>query len=45
MSFPLEAAGIRLKGNYPKIKEFVVKIHSRPAYKKALEVGGPYDFA
>jgi glutathione S-transferase len=45
MSFPLEAAAARggsLDG-YPKIKAFLDRIHARPAYKKALERGGPYD--
>jgi len=45
MSFPLEAAAARggsLDG-YPKIKAFLERIHARPAYRKALERGGPYD--
>ncbi len=44
MSFPLEAAAARggsLDG-YPKIKAFLERIHARPAYRKALERGGPY---
>lgn len=28
---------------YPKIKAFLDRIHARPAYKRALERGGPYD--
>lgn len=44
MSFPMEAAAKRLGGNsYPRIKAFVDKIQARPAYKRALERGGPYD--
>lgn len=44
MSFPLEAAAARagLGESHPKLAEFVKRIHARPAYKKALERGGPY---
>ncbi|RUS97608.1 glutathione S-transferase [Dulcicalothrix desertica PCC 7102] len=47
MSFPLELLDAQLKQieNRPKIKEFVKRIHARPAYKRALERGGQYDFA
>lgn len=48
MSFPLEAAAQRAgltESAYPKLAGFVKKIHARPAYKKALERGGPYAFA
>ncbi len=46
MSFPLEASMMRLKSNdYPGIQKYVDKIHARSAYKKALENGGPYDYA
>lgn len=45
MSFPLEAAASRGVGDYPAVKKFVQKIHARPAYQKALERGGPYDYA
>ncbi len=47
MSFPLEAAHQRagLNASRPKLTEFLKKIHARPAYKKALERGGPYSFA
>lgn len=43
MSFPVEAADSRgyLNGR-PKLKEYLNKIHSRPAYQKALERGGEY---
>ncbi len=47
MSFPLEAcvaSGVA-GSQYPKIIAYVKRIHARPAYKKALEVGGPYDYA
>ncbi|BAZ10789.1 glutathione S-transferase [Calothrix sp. NIES-4071] len=47
MSFPLEVVAANPKEieNRPKIKEFVERIHARPAYKRALERGGQYDFA
>jgi glutathione S-transferase len=45
MSFPLEAAVARagLDASRPKLWAFLANIHERPAYKKALERGGPYD--
>jgi glutathione S-transferase len=47
MSFPLEAAGARAKAfvGRPKVKAFVERCHARPAYKRALEKGGPYAYA
>lgn len=47
MSFPLEAAHVRgkLGEGRPAIKEWLGRIHARPAYIKALEKGGPYAFA
>jgi glutathione S-transferase len=44
MSFPVEAAAIRMPfgGKYPKLQKFLDRIHSRPAYQRALERGGPY---
>ena len=44
MSFPLEAADARVgfAGRLPKLKAFVERIQARPAYKRALEKGGPY---
>lgn len=43
MSFPLEAAGVRASLDaYPKLKDFLSRIHDRPAYKTALKRGGPY---
>lgn len=47
MSFPLEAAAARggLDGQYPNLVEFLGRIHARPAYRRALERGGQYDFA
>jgi glutathione S-transferase len=47
MSFPLEAAHDRAgrDESRPKSLAFLARIHARPAYKRALERGGPYDFA
>lgn len=47
MSFPLEAAASRggaLEGR-PHVKAFLDRIHARPAYRRALEKGGPYAYA
>jgi len=45
MSFPLEAATARagLGGGQPKLMAFLARIHARPAYKRAIEKGGPYE--
>ena len=47
MSFPIEAAAQRagLDASRPKLMTWLKKIHARPAYRKALERGGPYSFA
>ena len=47
MSFPVEAAAQRagLDASRPKLMAWLKRIHARPAYKKALERGGPYSFA
>ena len=47
MSFPLEASASRggLDAQYPKLQAFLARIHARPAYRRALERGGAYDFA
>jgi glutathione S-transferase len=47
MSFPLEAAAQRagLDSSRPKLMAFLKRIHARPAYKRALQRGGPYSFA
>jgi glutathione S-transferase len=47
MSFPVEAAAARagLGGRYPKLQSFLKAIQARPAYKRALERGGPYALA
>lgn len=46
LSFPLEAAAMRggLDHTRPRLHAFLQRIHSRPAYRKALERGGKYDF-
>ena len=47
MSFPLEAAAQRggLNASRPRLMDFLQRIHARPAYRRALERGGPYSFA
>ena len=47
MSFPVEAAAQRagLDASRPRLLTFLKKIHARPAYRRALERGGPYSFA
>jgi glutathione S-transferase len=44
MSFPLEAAAARASqdAERPRIVAFLERIHARPAYRRALERGGPY---
>ncbi|MCG8534903.1 MAG: glutathione S-transferase [Pseudomonadales bacterium] len=44
MLFPIEAASARdrLAEKYPEVNAYMQRIHSRPAYKRALERGGPY---
>jgi glutathione S-transferase len=46
LSFPLEAAVLRagLDASRPRLHAFLQKIHARPAYRRALERGGKYDF-
>jgi glutathione S-transferase len=45
MSFPLEAASARapIVRQMPRLAAFLDRIHLRPAYKRALEKGGPYE--
>jgi len=45
MSFPLEAAAARagLDATRPKLTAFLQRIHTRAAYQRALEKGGPYE--
>jgi glutathione S-transferase len=45
MSYVVEAAAARigLQAKYPKLSDWLVRIHARPAYARALEAGGPYN--
>ncbi len=45
MSFPLEAAAARapIVRQMPKLSAFLDRIQARPAYRRALEKGGPYE--
>jgi glutathione S-transferase len=47
MSFPVEASAQRagLNASRPKLMAYLKRIHARPAYRRALERGGPYSFA
>jgi glutathione S-transferase len=47
MSFPVEAAALRagLDAGRPRLMAYLKRIHARPAYRRALERGGPYSFA
>ena len=46
MSFPVEAAAARAgAGSRPRVREFLRRIHARPAYQRALQRGGPYAYA
>ena len=47
MSFPVEAAATRVGygADRANLKVFLERIHARPAYKRALERGGPYAYA
>jgi len=47
MSFPVEASAQRagLDASRPKLMAWLKRIHARPACRRALERGGPYDFA
>jgi glutathione S-transferase len=43
MSFPLEGAAARAPGQLgARTREFLGRIHERPAYQRALEAGGEY---
>jgi glutathione S-transferase len=48
MSYPIEAARSRAgitKASHPRLHAFLEHVHARPAYQRAIETGGPYDFA
>jgi len=44
MSFPVEAARSRagLDGSRPRLMDWLARIEARPAYRRALERGGPF---
>jgi glutathione S-transferase len=44
MSFPLEAAAERagLDRRSPRLRDWLQRIHARPACRRALDAGGPY---
>jgi len=44
MLFPLETMGSRVGGLGPKTTAWISQAHERPAYKRALEKGGKYDY-
>lgn len=47
MSFPVEACAARAPfgSDKPRLAAFLTSIHARPAYRRALERGGPYAYA
>ncbi|MCJ2071878.1 glutathione S-transferase [Methylobacterium sp. J-030] len=45
MRFPLEAFAARGTGTGPRVLAWLARIHARPAYRRALEAGGPYAYA
>jgi glutathione S-transferase len=47
MSFPVELSRARggLDEKYPRLLQFLERIHARPAYQRALAAGGAYAYA
>ena len=45
MSFPLEAFAARGTGAGSRVRDWLARIHARPAYRRAQERGGPYAYA
>jgi glutathione S-transferase len=47
MSFPVELIATQglLRDSQPKVREWIRRLHGRPAYARALEKGGPYAYA
>ncbi|MCW5655404.1 glutathione S-transferase [Hydrogenophaga sp.] len=45
LSFPIEAAAARglLGEDRPRLRDWLRRIHERPAYQRALDKGGPFD--
>ncbi len=44
LSFEAAAARAGLDASRPRLAAFLASIHARPAYRRALERGGPYDY-
>jgi glutathione S-transferase len=44
MSFPVLAAQARggLDGRYPRLQDYLRRFQDRPAWRKAVEQGGPF---
>ncbi|MCJ2054351.1 glutathione S-transferase [Methylobacterium sp. J-070] len=45
MSFPLEAFAARGTGPGPQVEAWLARVQARPAYRRALQTGGPYAYA
>ncbi|UIJ71983.1 glutathione S-transferase family protein [Aurantimonas sp. HBX-1] len=46
MSFPVEAAAQRFGyEDRPRLRDFLLRIHARPAFRQGLKRGGPYAYA
>ncbi|MBO6633628.1 glutathione S-transferase [Parvibaculum sp.] len=44
LTFPLEAAkSLGLLAPFPKLNDYLTRMHERPAYKRGIERGGQYD--
>ena len=44
LSFAIQAALMYGLDAFPNLARFLDRVHARPAYKRALERGGPYAF-
>jgi glutathione S-transferase len=47
MSFPLEVASVQrlLTDRHLRLRDLLRRLHARPAYQRAIEKGGKYDYA
>ena len=43
MSFPLEVMAPGLGAHHPRLAEYLARVRERPAYRRAITRGGPYD--